>query len=335
MRYVEAAGARVSAVGLGTWQFGSREWGYGQHYAQSVAPSIVERSLALGVNLVDTAEIYGFGRSERAVGVALTGRREEAFVASKLFPVAPVGPVVHRRLLASLGRLGIETIDLYQLHWPNPLVPIGTTMAALAAERRSGRLRHVGVSNFSLEQWRSAERALLGPVLSNQVRYSLVERGIEQDVLPWAQTHDRIVIAYSPLGQGVLSGRYDEDHRPRGARALTPTFDPENLRRLAPLLGMLREVASTHGATPTQVALAWLLRRPNVVVIPGASSVEQAESNAAAAEIELGPDEDAALSAASAAFEPVAGSSTLRTALRTGATRLGHRIRSTARGLRA
>ena len=124
MRYVDVGGSRVSVIGLGTWQFGSREWGYGQDYADARAVGIIRRALDLGVNLIDTAEIYGLGRSERIVGRALAGRRDEVFLATKLFPVAPVAPVVEQRAVASAAPARRRRIDLYQVHWPNPLVPL-------------------------------------------------------------------------------------------------------------------------------------------------------------------------------------------------------------------
>jgi aryl-alcohol dehydrogenase-like predicted oxidoreductase len=335
MRYVEVGGARLSAIGLGAWQFGSSEWGYGTAYADQTAPQIVRRSLELGVNLVDTAEIYGFGRSERIVGRALEGRRAEAFVATKLFPVLPVGPVVERRARGSLRRLGVDRVDLYQLHWPNPAVPARATADALGALVREGLASNVGVSNFPLDRWQELERLLGSPVLSNQVRYSLIDRRCERDVLPWAQETGRLVIAYSPLGQGLLSGRYDVDHLPSGLRARTPAFLPDNVRRLEPLLDVLREVAAAHGASCAQVSLAWLVRRPNVVVIPGASSIEQAESNAASAHIDLSAAEDDALTAASDAYRPVRGAAVAPAFVRAGARRWAGRLRRARDALRA
>jgi aryl-alcohol dehydrogenase-like predicted oxidoreductase len=163
------------------------------------------------------------------------------------------------------------------------------------------------VSNYDLAHWQAAEAALGGPVLSNQVQYNLVQRGPEAALLPWAQANDRLIIAYSPLAQGFLSGRYGADHRPGGVRAMNPLFLPDNLDRAAALLGALHDVAAAHDATASQVALAWLVRKPNVVVIPGASSVAQLEANAAAADIDLSDEEDAALVAASDAFEPRGG----------------------------
>ncbi len=335
MRFVETDDLRLSAVGLGTWQFGSREWGYGSDYAEQVAPAIVEASLAAGVTLFDTAEIYGRGRSERILGRALAGRRDGAVVASKLFPILPIDPVVTHRVTGSARRLGVETIDLYQVHFRNPVVPLGPTMAALGRVVAEGLVDHVGVSNFSLADWLTAEELLGGPVATNQVRYSLVDRRVEADVLPWAQANGRVIMAYSPLGQGLLSGRYDVDHRPKGLRGSTSAFLPENLRRAAPLLEVLAQVAAAHRATPSQIALAWLLRRPHVVVIPGASSVAQAEANAAAADLELTDDEDAALTSASDDYHPLEGRQVLGPSVRFRAGRVTGRARRVAEGLRA
>ena len=307
MRYVEVNGARLSAIGLGTWQFGSREWGYGDDYAENEAIAITERALDLGINLIDTAEIYAFGRSERIVGRAIAARRAQAFLATKVFPVLPVSSIVQQRGLASADRLGVDTIDLYQVHWPNPVVPIGTTMAGMARLQRTGVVRHVGVSNFSLGRWQDAERSLGGPVLSNQVSYSLVERRPDRELVPWAAANDRLVIAYSPLAQGFLSARYDGTNSPGGVRATNALFLPENVERARPLFAALREIATGHGATPAQVALAWVIRRANVVAIPGASSVAQLEKNVEAVDLALTDDEDRRLTEASDGFQPVRG----------------------------
>lgn len=334
MKYVEAQGVRLSAVGVGTWQFGSGEWGYGSRYAEETAPQILERSLDLGVNLVDTAELYAFGRSERIVGRALGRRRDEAFVATKLLPILPVDPVVGWRARRSLQRLGMDHVDLYQIHAPNPVVPDTRIAPALGALQAQGLTRHVGVSNYPLARWQAMESALGRPVLSNQVRYSLVDRRPERELLPWAQEHDRVIIAYSPLGQGLLSGRYDEEHMPSGLRARTPAFLPENVRALSPLLDVLRDVAAAHQATCAQIALAWLVQRKNVVVIPGASSVAQAEANAASADIELSAAEDEALTAASDAYRPIAGAAALPAVVRARAEVVTRRLRRAAHALR-
>jgi len=309
MRYLDiGTDPEISKIGLGTWQFGAREWGYGADYARQ-ARAIVARALDLGVTLFDTAEMYGFGRSERILGAAL-GERPEApvFLATKLFPVLPLAPVVEQRAVASASRLGTRRIGLYQVHWPNPVVSDTTIMRGMSTLQRVGLVGEVGVSNYPLSRWQAAERALGGRVLSNQVRYSLVDRAPEKDLLPFAAGAGRVIIAYSPLAQGLLSGRYDRANRPTNrVRAGNPLFLPENLDRAANLIAVLREVADAHQATPAQIALAWVIRHPAVTAIPGASSVEQLERNVAAAEIELPDDEYAALSAAADQFQPLSG----------------------------
>jgi aryl-alcohol dehydrogenase-like predicted oxidoreductase len=293
VKFVEAGGARVSAIGLGTWQFGSREWGYGPVYAGKVAGDIVRRALDLGVNLVDTAEFYGFGRSERIVGEAIRGRREDVFLATKIFPIG-LPFMIPRRARGSARRLGVNLIDLYQQHWPSPLFPSRSAMPRMRRLVEQGLVRHVGVSNFTLRGWQEADEALGGPVLSNQVLFSLVHREPERDLVPWAQENERIVIAYSPLGQGLLSGKY-QSTTPTNLRRARKEFSAESRSRLEPLIAALGEIGGRHGATRAQVSLAWLIRKPNVVAIPGASSVKQLEENVAASEIELSDEEAARL----------------------------------------
>jgi aryl-alcohol dehydrogenase-like predicted oxidoreductase len=307
MRYLSIDTAKqISRIGLGTWQFGSRDWGYGEPYAGQEAHAIVRRALELGVTLFDTAELYGFGRSERILGVALGDDRESVFLATKIFPIVPVAPVVEQRAVASANRLGARWLDLYQVHQPNPLVRDGTIMRGMRALQRVGLVGEVGVSNYPLDRWRAAEEALGSRVLSNQVRYNLVDRSPERDLLPFAQAHGHIVIAYSPLAQGLLSGRYHRDNRPvNRVRAANPLFLPDNIERASDLIAVLREVADAHSASPAQIALAWVIHHPAVAAIPGASSIEQLESNVAAAEIALTDDEYQALQVASAKFRPI------------------------------
>ena len=312
MRYVDVGGARVSVIGLGAWQFGSREWGYGDEYARREAAAITRRALDLGVNLIDTAEIYGLGRSERIVGEAIAGRRGEVFLATKLYPAFPVAPVVVRRALGSIRRLGVDRLDLYQVHALNPVISVRSTMRGMASLQWEGRIERVGVSNFPLSQWQRAEEALGGPVLSNQVRYSLAVRGAERELLPWAQANDRLIIAYSPLAQGLLSGRYDGTNTPADVRTKNPLFLPQSMTAAAELLRALREIAASHGAAPAQVALAWLIRRPNVVAIPGARTVAQMEANAAAADLVLSEVEDRRLTEVSERFRPTTGKADAR-----------------------
>ena len=301
MKYVEAGGARVSAIGLGAWQFGTAEWGYGEDYASGEALTIVEHALDRGVNLIDTAEMYGFGRSERIVGEAIKGHRDKVFLATKLFPVG-LPLQVASRARGSARRLGVDRIDLYQQHWPSPMFPPSATMPRMRKLVESGLVAHAGVSNHSLAQWQAAEKAFGGPVLSNQVRFNLLDREPERELVPWAKENGRIVIAYSPLAQGLLSGKYLET-TPRNLRRLRPAFSASSRAHLRPLIAALGEIATRHGATPAQVALAWLIRKPNVVAIPGASSAHQMEQNAAAADIDLSDEEDARLSGMASALK--------------------------------
>jgi aryl-alcohol dehydrogenase-like predicted oxidoreductase len=308
MRYLDIGTVKkISKIGLGTWQFGAEEWGYGEPYAEHEARAIVRRALKLGVTLFDSAEIYGSGRSERILGRALGEDRESVFLATKLFPIVPVAPAVRKRAAASAKRLGVPRLDLYQAHWPNPLVPDGTLMRGMRSLQRAGLVGEIGVSNYSLRHWRAAEDALGSRILSNQVAYSLVDRSPELELLPFAESHGHVIIAFSPLAQGLLSGRYHETGQSLNVvRAASPLFRPENLRQTSDLIAVLREVAEAHSATPAQIALAWAIRSPAVVAIPGASSVAQLESNVDAAGIDLADDEYQALNAASASFRPTA-----------------------------
>lgn len=317
MKYLEASGARVSRIGLGCWQFGSKDWGYGRQYAHETALEIVHAALDLGVNLIDTAEVYARGVSEMIVGRALEGRRDEAFIATKLLPTWPTAARVEEHGRLSALRLRVETIDLYQVHWPNPVVPLASQMDGMRRLQSSGVVRHVGVSNFPASRWATAERHLGGPVLSNQVQYSLLHRRPDRENVPYAQAHDRIVIAYSPLAKGLLGGRYDVDHLPPGpARTMDPLCLRENVERAMPVIQTVRRIASAHDATPSQVALAWLIHHPNVVAIPGASSVEQLRRNVEAADLELKDDEIEELTAESNRFTPINVAATARGLLR-------------------
>jgi aryl-alcohol dehydrogenase-like predicted oxidoreductase len=306
MKYLEVDGVgSVSRIGLGTWQFGSREWGYGDSYASGPARDIVRRALALGVTFFDTAEVYGLGKSERILGDALGDERDQVAVASKIFPVAPFPAVVKQRERASARRLQLKRIPLYQIHQPNPVVPDSVIMPGIRDLLDSGEIGAAGVSNYSLSRWKQADAALGRPVISNQVHFSLAHPQALKGLVPFAEQENRVVIAYSPLAQGLLGGKYGIDNRPGGVRAVNSLFGTENLRRIEPLLQTLRDVAKEVGAKPAQVALAWLINLPGVVAIPGASSVEQLEFNVAAADIELSADSHAALTEAARNFQPV------------------------------
>ena len=297
MKYVSMGNQTVSAVGLGTWQFGEPGWGWGTELNHEEALRIVNRALELGINFFDTAAVYGNGQSEKILGEALHGRREEAIIASKVEP--PLRPDrIMRSGKASLQRLDVERMDLYQLHAPDGNVPIPRSMRAIRRLMDDGQIKQAGVSNFNLNQWQEAEDALGLPVVSNQVRYHLLDLGLGRSLLPYAHEKGRIVIAYSPLAQGLLGGKYGPDNIPRDLRANFGIFNQDSLRRAPAVVEALREVGEVHQATPAQVALAWLLLDSQVIVIPGARSVAQLEENAAAADIRLTPGEALRIEAA-------------------------------------
>ena len=237
MKFLAVDGlGQVSRIGLGTWQFGSKEWGYGDEYAAGTAIDIVQRALELGVTLFDTAEVYSSGKSERILARALGNRRESVVVASKIFPLAPFPPIVLRHQAASADRLQLKTIPLYQVHQANPLVPDSVIMRGMRTLLDAERIGAVGVSNYSVARWRKADTALGQPVVSNQVQFSLAHAGPLKHLVPFAERQNRMIIAYSPLAQGLLGGRYTVDNRPGGVRRFSPLFGVENLRRVQPLL---------------------------------------------------------------------------------------------------
>jgi aryl-alcohol dehydrogenase-like predicted oxidoreductase len=303
MRYVEIEGMRLSRIGLGTWQFGTREWGYGEHYATVVAPELLRRAAELGITMIDTAEGYGPARSERIIGETLRSLPPDAraglVVATKFTPIAPAEPVVAWQVAGSRRRLGMDALDLLYVHWKNPFVSPRRVMQSVRPLVESGAVRRAGVSNFTLAAWQEAERALRAPVVANQVQLSLASPGPTQDLVPYAAAMGRVVVAYSPLGQGLLAGRSDWSSgrfgRPQARRARRrPGLDA--------MQAVLAEVATAHGATPAQVALAWVVSHPNTIAIPGARTIEQLEENAAAADLELLDEELARLTEASRAF---------------------------------
>ena len=273
MRYLDIPiDKKVSKIGLGTDQFGGR--GRVAH-GVSEWKAIIRRALDLGVTLFDTAEIYSSGRSERILGDVLHERRHSVFLSTKMFPLLPI-PITQQRARASAKRLGFDKLDLYQVHFPNPWVSDKMLMRGMRSLQSNGLIGEVGVSNYSIHRWAAAERELGDRILTNQVEYSLLHRSPECHLLPFAEEHNRFIIAYSPLAKGRLS----KEHIPG-------------------LTEVLHDVASAHGATKAQIALAWVVHRPNVAAIPGASSITQLESNVAAADIALTDDEYHALQLAS------------------------------------
>ncbi|HUN35172.1 MAG TPA: aldo/keto reductase [Trebonia sp.] len=292
MRYATADGLPpVSKVGLGTMRFGERT------FSPELARALVRRALELGITHFDTAEGYGFGRSERLLGEALAavGADHAVVVTSKYGALLPMPSVVERHARASRDRLGIPSIPLYLLHMPSPVAPARLTMAGFRRSQDAGVIGAPGISNHNLHQWQAAETALGHPIAANEVLLNVLHRKAVSRLVPWAASSGRLVIAASPLGQGVLAGRYGLASRPCGLAmhrrlamrfsALPPTT--ANFRRLAPLMDQLGSLAARHGVSVAAISLAWAISHEPVVVIPGASTIAQLEANAAAADITL------------------------------------------------
>lgn len=326
MRYATPDGLPpVSKIGLGTMRFGEKGFG------PELVRALVRRALELGITHFDTAEAYGWGRSERLLGQALRAEGvTDAVVTSKYAPLLPLPPVIERHAKASRDRLGLPRIPLYLLHAPNPLVPQQVIMHGFDRAMQAGVIGAAGVSNHSLARWQAAEAALGRPIPANQVLLNLLHRGPLDDLVPWAAKHRRLIVTASPLGQGLLTGRYDSANPPPALpwprrlamrhSALPPT--PSNLRRLAPLLDQLRVLATRHDVTPAAIALAWAISHEPVVVIPGASSIAQLEANAAAADVSLTADEQQSLTDAATLLGNAPDEGDLRTRQ---APAMGHR----------
>lgn len=303
-----AGGVTTAPLGVGTWAWGEqRFWGYGQEYGREEVAAAFAASVAAGITLFDTAEIYGQGESERILG-ELAGQSATPIVVATKFAPLPWRLSAHsvrRALDASLERLGMTSVDLYQIHFPYSLLSIKTLMDALADAVADGKIRAVGVSNYSAEQTKRAHEALARrgvPLATNQIQYNLLSRKPETDgTLAACRALGVTVIAYSPLAQGLLTGKYlSGDTTPAGIRSWQPAFQPRRMRRLTGLLDLIRGIGEDHGGkTPAQVALNWLIQQDGVLPIPGAKTANQATSNAGALGWALRPAEADALALAS------------------------------------
>ena len=303
-------GMHVTRVGLGAWAIGGAGWWHAwgtQDDEESIAT--IRRAFALGINWVDTAPIYGLGHSEDVVGRAIEGLDERPYVFTKASLLdGGDGSVRHnlkrdsllREVEASLTRLRVDAIDLYQVHWPDPDEDVEEAWAVFAELKAQGLVRHIGVSNFSVAQMRRAQA--IAPVETLQPPYSLLERAIEDEILPFAQSEGIGVINYSPMASGLLSGAMtaervaalpDDDWRKHDARFR----EPELPRHLA-LVARLQEVADRHDTTAGAIAVAWTLHNPAVSgAIVGFRRPDQVEPLKVAANLEL-TDEDLATIAA-------------------------------------
>jgi aryl-alcohol dehydrogenase-like predicted oxidoreductase len=257
-RFLGRTKEKISTIGMGTWRIGS------YHSADERAGQVraLRRGVELGMNFIDTAEIYASGRSEEVVGEAVREMRDRVFIASKVAPGHLHHDDVLRACQASLRRLGTGHIDLYQVHWPDSSVPIKETMSAMEELVRDGSIRYIGVSNFSVKETGDARAALAkSEIVSNQVEYSLSNRYVEPDILPYCRKEKLTLIAYSPLARGRI-----------------PFTIPQTLLR-------------KYNMTPAQVMLNWVTRDEQVAAIPKAVDIGHLEENASSVSVRFTPAE--------------------------------------------
>lgn len=293
-------------IGLGAWSWGDRiVWNYGKGYSDADIEDGFRISLENGVTFVDTAEVYGNGRSERLLGQFLKNTDQPVIVATKFFPLPWrwTKKSVINALKASLQRLGLPKVDLYQIHWPSPIIPIETYAEGLAEIHKAGLARAVGVSNYNKNQMQRAVTVLAKydiPLGSNQVEYHLLNRSAEKSgLLARCQELGIRLIAYSPLAMGLLTGKYTPNNPPPGVRGGRYT---SMLKDIQPLLKLMTEIGQDLGGkSPAQISLNWLICK-GALPIPGAKNTRQAEMNAAAAGWRLSPEQVDALDQASINF---------------------------------
>ena len=280
---------KISQIGLGTWQFGSSGWGYGTDFTKDDAIAIVHKALDLGINLIDTAEVYGRGNSEKIIGEAIKGYdREQIIISTKFMPLTVRPSSSIRALQKSLKRLQTSYIDIYFIHWPNPVLPLGKTLHHLESMIDEGLIRYIGVSNFSMKRFQTAQQKMQSyRIQLNQINYSLAKNKAEKKFLPYAMKEKITLMAYSPLAQGFLTGKYSINNVPKGTRGTNTLFRKKNLERGKPLLDLLETIGKKYDATPAQIALNWLIKDIAVVAIPGAKNLDQIETNANAGKFEL------------------------------------------------
>jgi len=294
-RQLGRSGPRVSAIGLGCMSIGIADVYTSSVQSEEAAVTLIRRALDLQINFLDTADIYGV--SELQVGHAIKERRSEVILATK-FGFVPTNPgeeqqvdgspqYVRNACDRSLQRLQTDYIDLYYQHRVDDRVPIEDTVGAMADLVKAGKVRHLGLSEASAATIRRAHA--VHPIAAVQTEYSLFSRDPEEGILPTLHELGITLVAYSPLGRGFLGGRFRtmDDLAPGDWRRTNPRFQGENFTRNVALADRLREMAAARGCTPAQLALAWLLTQENVVPIPGTSSIERLEENAAATDVSL------------------------------------------------
>ncbi|MCK5628721.1 aldo/keto reductase [Candidatus Bathyarchaeota archaeon] len=267
---------KVSAVGLGTGFRGG---------ITKNSHKVIEAALDLGVTLIDTAEIYEDGRSEKLVGQVIKDRRDEVVLVTKVSGDHLRYDDVLKAAEGSLKRLGVDYIDLYLVHWPNTKVPLGETMRAMETLVKQGKIRYIGVSNFDATTLKEARQELSRhEIIADEVKYNLMEPDIETDILPYCQKEGIGIIAYGSLARGLLTGRFtdDSDISKDDWRSQDWFFKDENFANGLQMVEALKEEGKKCKKTPGQIAISWLLSKPMVTPIFGASSVEQVKENCGA-----------------------------------------------------
>jgi len=297
MRNLGNSGIRISPVLMGTWQAGKTMWtGIDDVETQKA----IRAAYDAGINAFDTAEVYGNGHSERILGKALAGVRDRVVIMTKVFSNHLKYNQVIKACERSLKNLQTDYIDLYQVHWPpgsfgQAAVPMQETMEALVDLTRQGKIRAIGVSNFNRQQLESA--AQHAAIVSLQSPYSLFWRHVEADAAGFCRKNGLSILAYSPMAQGVLTGRFGPDHKfEKGDhRSSNRLFHPPLSQHVQAALEQFKPIAAAKGVSMGQLALAWAVAQPNTCAIAGARNARQAEENAAAAHIRLSPEEIQAL----------------------------------------
>ncbi|MEJ2040605.1 MAG: aldo/keto reductase [Desulfosarcinaceae bacterium] len=284
---------KISPIVMGTWQAGKAMW---TGIDDNETRRAIRAAYDAGINTFDTAEVYGNGHSERIVGQALKDVRSKVVLATKVFSNHLKYDQVVEACERSLKNLDTDYIDLYQIHWPpgsfgHARIPLAETMKALSDLKDQGKIRAIGVSNFDRSQMHEA--AQHGRLVSLQPPYSLFWRMVEKEAAPYCRENNMAILAYSPMAQGLLTGKFGPGHtfEKGDHRAANRLFQPEHYERVQTALAQLRPMAEDKGISMGQLALAWVIAQPNTCAIAGARNARQAEQNAGAAEVHLSREE--------------------------------------------
>ena len=285
----------ISVVSVGTWVYGGKNWG---KVADNESIASIQKAIDLGINLIDTAPVYGDGHAEEIVGKAIKGNRDKVFIATKcglqkkertfVHDLSPAA--IRKELEKSLARLHIDHIDLYQCHWPDPQTPIEATMEEMLKMQSEGKISTIGVSNFDQTLLEKALR--VGRIVSLQIQYSLMERGVEENhLLEFCIKNGVGVMTYGSLGGGILTGKYKKQPtfpRKDARRFFYPFYSEQNWGKYHGFVEAIRKIAQEKKKPVVEIALSWLIQRPGVTTaLVGVRTVEQAEKNVQAIQGEL------------------------------------------------